>query len=827
MYKENKSTFTRIFNNRDFSEILKKITIEEELIEEEKTFILSCALAFLDKYVKDKRYITYLDFAYYIILKYSLTYKDYKPLYDFSVNMGFYPISKVISKNELISLNSLNTFLVDFNIESYFNGEYYETIQQKREKSFFLNDPSDEKAFIAPTSFGKSSLIIDYVKSFSKKKIAIIVPTKSLLSQTYKMIRDSDLDYKILIHDEMYDKQLSFIAVFTQERALRLLAKNEGLHYDIIVVDEAHNMLDNDSRSILLSRLIIKNKNLNPNTKIIYLTPLIKDISTLKVNKEQSISAKSIDFNIKEPEIFEYRKNGNIIKHNRFFIRKSDNNGLGFKGYKINRVKNYYQYIRDNSMNKNFLYNNRPIGIEKLALSLSTDLALVNDENMKEVLRVLKKEVHKDFYGIKTMKKGIVYIHGKLPDLLKEYLEYKFKLIKALKYIVANNVILEGINLPIDSLFIFSTYRLKGKNLTNLIGRVNRLNNVFKGGENNLEMLLPKVHFVNNEEYNNNNDMFNKILTLRSRIYKDEVKNPILEDFDINSIKDSDKGQQELKREKIVLKQENESFLFEKPKDLSSRLKQYFIEYGIDNVYKDLIKIVGDVNEFLEEKKFNEKGWVNKTILEKVADIFIKDMGNIKDFEFKRIGNYAAIRYYTHFIEVNRKKPLNENIINLYSHFKERAKLKNEKKRKFYFGTSYGEEPYASVEYGNPKFNTYIDVKNVKDNKRLINLAIIKLKMEEDFISFTLNKFIVFLYDFNLITTDEYHEYIYGTTNSTKIAMTKFGLNISLITRLEEDKQMKNLEMDGNNNLIANEKFRKYLNKLNDFHRFEVERFLN
>ncbi|MFL0134819.1 DEAD/DEAH box helicase family protein, partial [Tenacibaculum maritimum] len=121
-------------------------------------------------------------------------------------------------------------------MKSYFNGEYYETIQQKREKSTFLKNTSQEKAFIAPTSFGKSSLIIDYIKLFSNKKIAIIVPTKSLLSQTYKMVRDAELNYKILIHDEMYDKQKSFIAVFTQERALRLLSKNEGLYFDIIII---------------------------------------------------------------------------------------------------------------------------------------------------------------------------------------------------------------------------------------------------------------------------------------------------------------------------------------------------------------------------------------------------------------------------------------------------------------------------------------------------------------------------------------------------------------------------------------------------------------
>lgn len=166
-----------------------------------------------------------------------------------------------------------------------------------------MKKDSQEKAFIAPTSFGKSSLIVDYIKNLKKHlKIAVIVPTKSLLSQTYKMIRDNDFDYKILMHDEMYNNESSFIAVFTQERALRLLAKKD-VFFDCLIIDEAHNILNNNLRSILLSRLIKKNKNLNSKTKIIYLTPLINDVDSIKLDNNQKITFNNIPFNIKEPEI--------------------------------------------------------------------------------------------------------------------------------------------------------------------------------------------------------------------------------------------------------------------------------------------------------------------------------------------------------------------------------------------------------------------------------------------------------------------------------------------------------------------------------------------
>ncbi|MBK0151695.1 DNA helicase, partial [Bacillus sp. S74] len=115
-----------------------------------------------------------------------------------------------------------------------------------------------------------------------------IVPTKSLLVQTYREVRNSKIDKRILIHDEMYQGDDSFIAIFTQERALRLLDKN-NVYFDIMYIDEAHNLFGKDNRNILLSRLIRKNRNLNPSQKTVYLSPLIFDSNNLRLEKQQDI----------------------------------------------------------------------------------------------------------------------------------------------------------------------------------------------------------------------------------------------------------------------------------------------------------------------------------------------------------------------------------------------------------------------------------------------------------------------------------------------------------------------------------------------------------
>ena len=44
----------------------------------------------------------------------------------------------------------------------------------------------------------------------------------------------------------------NFVAILTQERLLRLLQKHPSLKFDMVLIDEAHNLIENDNREILL-----------------------------------------------------------------------------------------------------------------------------------------------------------------------------------------------------------------------------------------------------------------------------------------------------------------------------------------------------------------------------------------------------------------------------------------------------------------------------------------------------------------------------------------------------------------------------------------------
>nr|WP_295933618.1 DEAD/DEAH box helicase family protein [uncultured Dyadobacter sp.] len=796
-----------------FKETIRKLTVNTQLTESEKTYILACAILFLRQYGADNRFTSYVEFSYYIVVKYSTVYQDYKPLYDFSASFGFYPTVRAILDNSLIEQNNFSDCLMDLEMERFRSGNYIETFHQYQGKKTLLQDPINELSFIAPTSFGKSSVIIDCILKYDSQsmKIGIVVPTKSLLMQTYRMIRDARLNKKIIIHDEMYQKEDAFIAIFTQERSLRLLSKFP-IHFDLLFIDEAHNLLKDDSRSVLLSRLLAKNRGLNPQQRVVYLSPLIEDVKCLKVEPDQIINEHRVPFNIKEPEIYEYRLNQDVYSYNRF---------VG-NFYLIGTEPDLFHYIINRSHQKNFIYNFRPVSIEQLAKALANRLPLHEvSPALTQLINILESEVHERFYAIDCIRHGVVYLHGKLPDLIKEYLESKFRDLPEIRYIIANSVILEGMNLPIDNLYILNTRSLYGKELTNLIGRVNRLNTIFSSDQNNLGKLLPPVHFVNSENYNRKgSNMSRKIELLRSRTFKDTVENPTLVDFDFDELNIA-ADQKERKRALYDKIRADEQFLNSVPIDDEEKLKQYLIETGISLFYKDIDVLVDILQERISRVP-SRSDWPSLNMMDKIYDLFLRDITLVADYEFSRLGSPEARSYYDYHITISQRRALKENVIYQFGYFKKRVEDNNPV---FYFGETYGERERNPTTTIVPEPKTYIDL-STKNDTELINLAIVKLKMEDDFVSFKLNKFIVMMYDYELISRDDYNMYIYGTADQAKIDLTKIGLSISLISRLEADGQLQHLYFDSFNNLKAREEFDDYKASVNDFYRFEIERFL-
>lgn len=806
-----KRQLSALKNNKEFNDCFKKLIFNNQLTFEEAQFILSASLIFFRYYNNDQRLRGYFNIAYYIVLKYSLINNDYKPLYDISLQIGFYPISEFILSNNLLDEQNFHESIINYEIRKlYNNSNYIETVEQhNRSKEILEKIKVEDSAYIAPTSFGKSSIIREVIKQNDFSKIAIIVPTKSLITQTYFDIRNLDLNYKLVLHDEMYNGEERFIGVLTQERATRLI-NNYDVRFDILFIDEAHNILKNNSRNHLLSRFIMLNYKKNPNQRLLYLSPLMNDSKNLKTKftSEGQIFESSIKHNLKAYDVFYLDKKGRLNLYNRF----SD------EQYQVDKNIQFNDYIINKAQEKNFIYNYRPRNVEQIAKKLSMSIEILENETLNSISVTISNEISEDIDLVDLIKKGIIYLHGKQPTILKEYLEYQYKEIQELKFVIANSVILEGINFPIDTLFITSTYALNVKDLNNLIGRVNRLNYVFNSS---LSKLVSEIHFVDSVEFTDKrSDMSNKLSLLREHSFKDENKNPLLDNYNVEELK--------LPKEELVKQKEKDSKLIkfteflinENDTSLESRIKYSFIENNIDDFYWNMESVIPSIIENF--KIISNRNDVISTIYE----VFILNIENqIKDFEIERLKNEKARNYYKNYIDIVQLFNLREKINSTLKYFEAKAQDKNDSH--LFIGSSFGEVINPSPKYRNNEYlqEVYVNLHG-KTRQQLANISLVKIKLEEDFVSFKLKKLITFLYDFELITKRAYFLAVYGTDDENIINLTRIGLGPSITRVLKENNQIQNISFDQNGNLISNEVFRTFLANQSELFKFEINKYV-
>ena len=313
------------FKELKFMEVYHKFLAEQELIYEEKIKLLSVAILFLNS---ENEYIRKL--GYHILVKYSISNDDYELLDDLSRDLINTPIIKVIEKYNLakngILKRSINDMLIDSSTNED-NKNCYTYDQIKMIKDFLSNDSS--YMLVAPTSFGKSDLIFKYVlANYEEKNICIIVPTKALINQTriqlYNLFKKEKNKPRIITHQDVVpSSDRRNIYIMTQERLYSVLFENEyDIIFDVLMIDEAHNLFENDERSKLLSKIIIYLKNKNENFIVKYFSPIIRDEKSLthKYVNESNIKGNIVQPLIKSENIYLIDYNESTSKiYDRYF----------------------------------------------------------------------------------------------------------------------------------------------------------------------------------------------------------------------------------------------------------------------------------------------------------------------------------------------------------------------------------------------------------------------------------------------------------------------------------------------------------------------------
>lgn len=712
--------------------------------------------------------LEYKKLAYYIILKYSILTSDYTPLYEISYKLFNIPVIELLDRiNNIENEESLFEDIYDILKENFKENNNYYTGKQKRLKYDFFKQDS-ETTVVAPTSFGKTELIKEYIlKNYLKKNICVILPSKAMINQLridiLEMFKDRHEKPKIITHyDISINRDKRNIFIFTQERLFKFIYdKKIDIVIDTLLIDEAHNLFERDARNKLLARIIILLKNNNKDMIIKYFSPVIEDYTNIdfKYLKQKYVIDKALVIKpvIKVEE----------ISYITFMDKEKRIYDQFFNKFIPTTVTylNEYEYLLKEGKNKNIVYLNKPRECVEKAFELAEFQKEV--DSLDKISNELKKFIHKDYDLAKLIKKGIVYHNGIVPENVRLYLENiirkDFK--NNIKYVFATSTLLEGVNMPFDNMFIMDTYKGNGnmtfQDLKNLIGRVNRYSLIFNKNNMDVRKLLPKIHFVKTKDKERNNfEEFIKTnlkIDSKSKKREDILENPLLA-----------KVSEEDENEKLIIKNlENET---ENNDEIKMEIGRYCLENNV--VDFDIKKNEDTMQNKLEIIRNSEKPY---TIMELVYKLFIEDIEYIEnDFELLRLKNEKARAFYDMFIGWKKDNQTYNEMINHMMKYWADTKLNY-----LYIGSKWGECKRKDTD----RIPNYVRLITKTEDQK-VNYAIKKIKIENDFIDYKLMKYIEILFKVQLIGKDVFNEIKYGTSNEIQIYFQREGLSQELSKKI-------------------------------------------
>lgn len=362
----------------------------------------------------------------------------------------------------------------------------YAIAEGMREEDFF--------SFSGPTSLGKSFIIKDALYDIVRRDelnghcVVVLVPTKALIGQTANDLRDLLLDVPEVnvatypsLPRILRQKYQRTVFVLTPERLLRYLA-NPVREIDYLVVDEAQKVIaKNDARSSLYYHAIVEATRRFA-TKLVFASPSIK-------NPELFL------------ELFGRATNGALavrertVAQQRFFVDLIARHQYHFSGLdqeprQLSAAPTAGDaaalVIERSGDRKAIVYVNGSTRSSELALRLADALGEVSDPKIDELINYARQYVHREYFLARTLKHGVAYHHGKMPQEVRERVEKAFADPDSpLRYVVCTSTLLEGVNLPAKNIFVLSdkhgSRNFSKIDFENLVGRAGRLTYDFSG----------------------------------------------------------------------------------------------------------------------------------------------------------------------------------------------------------------------------------------------------------------------------------------------------------------------------------------------------------
>ena len=517
--------FERIFNNQTLNSVIEKevvnllskkinsITTQDiDFKDHRKAVWLGSALAESDSEEHLKKV---QDLAILLFLNNSANKNILKVVYILFSRIG--NLAATNHLKELVTLNGISLFKEDLVLTQ-------ELIEKRANNSILINEKShlitdfqknlftklQSQRFLsisAPTSSGKSFILKKYIEQKLKKAnkycVYYIVPSRALINQVSEELRIElpQVQIKNAYIDEEILQTEKIIYVITPERAINIInSETNTIIPDLIFIDEIQNVENEDGRGSLFEYVFEELSNISNDIKIVTAGPFISNSNEIF---KELFDKESEVVNTNLSPVFQLRT---IIKLKSNFLSLTlfANNKVFYELNNIVEIKNIEKTFNSNigaglaqimisfkdKNDNNLVYSSRGDYAEKWALKYSIALQEENksnpdlEEELIDLIKFVKKEIHPKYYLIDCLQNKIAFHHSSLSEFVRKEIESLFES-GIINTLFCTSTLLEGVNLPADNLFVVkpekNTENLSDFEFGNLIGRAGRLKNTLYG----------------------------------------------------------------------------------------------------------------------------------------------------------------------------------------------------------------------------------------------------------------------------------------------------------------------------------------------------------
>ena len=577
-------------------------------------------------------------------------------------NFQLYGYIKPIEIENFKSSFTYNAF--QYTLMSY-KGEHIKHLNYGQVSLLDTIEEEQKLIISAPTSFGKTSLLIEYIvkNNFILNNIIFIVPTNSLIEELYiKLLKiNKELPFKYKITININKPSIRNIRILTPERFFSYYEYYGIASEDLIIMDEAYKIESNNNDMEVIDNRALKFRKViellgKSNRKVIMLSPYTyeKDESMLKYMKKYKVAQEN-------RQIKYVIHNYYNLTNTRDFKKHFSNTMITYDRYN-NIIKKTINILKELKEESNVVYINYPSIATQILQEIESnnivDVGYKNDKRYNIFIKHLEDmynvENIKEWYILSALKNGIGIYVASMPRYIKREIVSLFER-DILKILIVTTAFIEGVNSCAKNIIVTSGYTggkepLNEMELLNISGRAGRFGKRYIGN----------VYFIDNTTYKKVYPIRNKGVKLSNPNYKKNDKKCIRNDYEIEMMEDEYLNEAEKIRKKHIIDNAtnnnldyNELFniCINVPMEWKYKLYNYFKDKNEPEKFKEYID-----NIAIEENENVIEGIEKIFYCLKEADVPFENKNFSNVSAFKRNGEFLwGILYRTH-INGNIKK---------------------------------------------------------------------------------------------------------------------------------------------------------------------------